>query len=564
MVGIKRLFILLLLSSLPLFANAQSGDFVERQLNQLSLRVEKTTENLTLARQQYALAPSDSLSMVIHELEKQVSAISGAIEKLLEQRTLIEEPEEEVQENTEVVEQPAQAEEEQPVEEIEEVVEPESAPIVAPEEQPTMPEIAEEKVAEESAPEPQIEEIIAPEVQEPQPEVTPTPKAQEPQQEEVISEELKSLFKTSARRYALIEGEIEGLVMEYEESYNEILASLEGYDKATSLATLNKHLSAYLASVERNKKIADNIADRSDLLLSSKHKTLLMFADTLSLGSLRDDFLAKMEQTDITIGEKLAGKCSDLELAMLPHRLRNLAYFEAELAQHYTPEVADSIRQRADNYDTTLTLFAPYGSPKHASAKFQAVSINKKAKEKAVSSLPLIKIPSEGIVYSIMVGNYASLPPSTSVFRGASPLYREKREDGRTYIYIGLYPTALSAQEDITLLRQTGFKQPTLVMWRDGIRRDDFVDRATTPATPKAAMWRIEISGAPATLPSEALAVIREKAPRKEISKFASPDGSTLFTVGIFTKEIEAKTLASVLQKSAPNLTIKVVQVGKK
>ena len=557
MVGIKRFFILLILSSLPLFANAQSGDFVERQLNQLSLRVEKTAENLTLARQQYALTPSDSLSMVIHELEKQVSAISGTIERLLEQRTLIEEPEPmpesevEVQESAEeVVEQPLQPEVEQ---NIEEEVAPESAPVV-PEEQTEMPKVAEEVVAKESVPEEPIEQEVA----------APEPSTQEPQQEEVISDELKSLFTTSARRYAMIEGEIETLVAEYGKAYDAILASLEGYDKATSLATLDKHYSAYLASVESSKKIADNIADRSDLLLSSKHKSLIMFADTLALDTLRDDYLAKMEQTDITIGEKLAGKCSDLELAMLPHRLRNLAYFEAELACHYAPETADSLRQRAGNYDTTLTLFAPYGSPKRASAKFQAVSINKKAKEKAVSSLPLIKIPSEGIVYSIMVGNYASLPPSTSVFRGASPLYREKREDGRTYIYIGLYPTAQSAQEDIALLRKTGFKQPTLVMWRDGIRRDDFVDRATTPATPKAAMWRIEISGAPATLPAEALAVIREKAPRKEISKFGATDGSTLFTVGIFTKESEAKTLASALQKSTPNLTIKVVQVGKK
>lgn len=546
MVGIKRLFILLFLSSLPLFANAQGGDFVERQLNQLSLRVERANENLTLAREQYAFAPSDSLSMVIHELEKQVSAISGTIERLLEQRTLIEEPE--PMPEPEVVEQ-------------ESAESPESTEVV---EQTEMPVVTEEGAAEVSvSEEPVVEEIITPEEQEQEPSQDTQP-TQEPQQEEVISNELKSLFSTSARRYAMIEGEIEALVVEYEKSYDEILASLEGYDNATSLNKLDKHYSAYLTSVERNKKIADQIADRSDLLLSSKHKTLVMFADTLSLGSLRDDFLAKMEQTDITIGEKLAGKCSDLELAMLPHRLRNLAYFEAELASHYAPDTADSLRQRADNYDTTLTLFAPYGSPKRASAKFQAVSINKKAKEKAVSSLPLIKIPSEGIVYSIMVGNYASLPPSTSVFRGASPLYREKREDGRTYIYIGLYPTAQSAKEDIALLRQTGFKQPTLVMWRDGIRRDDFVDRATAPATPKATMWRIEISGAPATLPTEALAVIREKAPRKEISKFGAPDGSTLFTVGIFTKESEAKTLASALQKSTPNLTIKVVQVGKK
>lgn len=532
MVGIRRVFISLFLCVLPLCVVAQgvADGFIGRQLSQLSARSERLSKTLGGAQQEYQQQPSDSLSKVIYELERQLSAIENAIARLAAQQQI---EEEEV-----VVEQPAP------------IVEPAEKEII-----PEEPTPEEEIVEEQPEPEPQTE---------PQPEAQEIQEAQEPQNTIVASEELKSLFSTTSRRYALIEGEIAGLIEEYGKVYNTILASLKGYEDATSLKVLNAHHKEYLAAVERSGRIADSIALRSDLMLTSKTNSYLGFADSLGIDTLRTNYNALAEQTEATMSEKLAGKCTDLDLAMYPHRLRNTIRLEALLAQGLAPEIADSLMARAESFDTTFTLFTPYGTPKRSNVEFKGVTINKKAKEKAVSSLPTIKIPSEGELYSITVANYASLPPSTKVFRGATPLLRERREDGRTYIYIGLYPTARSAQDDIALLRQTGFKQPTLVMWRDGIRRDDFVDRHSTPTTPKAAMWRVEISGATTVLPSEVLGAIRDKAPRKEISKFNAADGTTLYTVGIFTKENEAKAVANAIRQTTDSLSVEVVQVGKK
>lgn len=522
MVGIRRVFISLFLCALPLCIVAQSepDGFIGRQLSQLSARGERLTEALNGAQQEYQQQASDSLSKVIYELERQLAAIENAIARLNAQQ------------------QDAKKED------------------VASEQPTTIVESTETEVIPEE-PIPQ-EEIVVEEQPQPQPET------QEPQNTIVVSEELKSLFNTTSRRYALIEGEIAGLVEEYGKVYNSILASLKGYEDATSLNTLNAHYKEYLAAVERSGRIADSIVLRSDLMLTSKANSYLGFADSLGIDTLRAHYTTLVEQTEATMSEKLAGRCTDIDLAMYPHRLRNTIHLEALLAQHLAPQVADSLMNRVESFDTTFTLFSPYGTPKRSNVEFKGVTINKKAKEKAVSSLPTIKIPSEGELYSITVANYASLPPSTKAFRGATPLLRERREDGRTYIYIGLYPTARSAQDDIALLRKVGFKQPELVMWRDGIRRDDFVDRHSTPTTPKVAMWRVEISGATTVLPTEVLGAIREKAPRKEISKFNATDGSLLYTVGIFTKENEAKAVATAIRQTTDSLSVEVVQVGKK
>ncbi len=530
MVGIKRVFISLFLCALPLCIVAQSGTdgFIGRQLSQLSARDERLSDALNAAQQEYQQQASDSLSKVIYELEGQLTAINKAIARLEAQQA----------EKEDVIPTP-----EQPV-----PAEPSEKEII-----PEGSTSQEEVVEEQPLPEEQQTQGIQ-QIQE----------TQEFGNSIVVSEELKSLFSTTSRRYALIEGEIAGLIEEYGKVYNNILASLKGYEDATSLNTLNTHHKEYLTAVERSGRIADSIALRSDLMLTSKTNSYLGFADSLGIDTLRTHYNTLLEQTEMTMSEKLAGKCTDLDLAMYPHRLRCTIELEALLAHHLAPEVADSLMARAESFDTTLTLFSPHGTPKRSKSEFKGVTINKKAKERAVSSLPEIKIPAEGELYSITVANYASLPPSTKVFRGATPLLRERREDGRTYIYIGLYPTARSAQDDIALLRQTGFKQPTLVMWRDGIRRDDFVDRNSAPTTPKAAMWRVEISGATTVLPAEVLGAIREKAPRKEISKFNATDGTTLYTVGIFTKESEAKAVAAAIRQTTASLSVEVVQVGKK
>lgn len=544
MVGIKRAIItaIIALCTLPVPAQNTLGTIAERQIRQLTLRSERIEAQLTSAREKQALTPCDSLAKAIFELEKQSAAIAATIERL---STTPQKP-------TEVEPQSAQTEPET-IAEVKE--EPQPAPAPAPEtaiesetKEPILPTQQEVSTDEENAFEAPI--------------ITTEPKAEVAEQENIISDELKKMFSTTARRYSLIEGEIALLIGDYEKSYNEAKRLLKEYDNATSLQALNTHFDAYNKAVESGKKLADEIANRSDRLFESKMNALYGFADSLKLEGTREKYTALAEQTEATMSAKLSTICTDLDLAMYPHRLKTTMALQVELAHHITPEDADSLELTLNNFDTLYTLFEPLAKPKRSDAKFAPVKVVKSGKYGAVSALPVLKVPGEGELYSITVANYASLPTSTKVFRNATPLYRQRREDGRTYIYIGLYPTARSAQEDIEYLRKIGFKQPELVMWRDGIRRDDFVDRSAKPAAPRSAMYRVEIAGAQGALSDIVMGAIRGAAPRKEISKY-SAEGATIYTVGIFTKESEAKALATAIGKADATLSTTIVELGK-
>ena len=542
MVGIKRAIItaIIALCTLPVPAQNTLGTIAERQIRQLTLRSERIEAQLTSAREKQVLTPCDSLAKVIFELEKQSAAIAATIERL---STTPQKP-------MEVELQPAQTEPET-VAEVKEEPQPAPAPeteIESETEEPIQPIQQEVSTDEENVFKAPI--------------ITTEPKAEVAEQENIISDELKKMFSTTARRYSLIEGEIALLIGDYEKSYNEAKRLLKEYDNATSLQALNTHFDAYNKAVESGKKLADEIANRSDRLFESKMNALYGFADSLKLEGTREKYTALAEQTEATMSAKLSTICTDLDLAMYPHRLKTTMALQVELAHHITPEDADSLELTLNNFDTLYTLFEPLAKPKRSDAKFAPVKVVKSGKYGAVSALPVLKVPGEGELYSITVANYASLPPSTKVFRNATPLYRQRREDGRTYIYIGLYPTARSAQEDIEYLRKIGFKQPELVMWRDGIRRDDFVDRSAKPAAPRSAMYRVEIAGSQGALSEIVVGAIRGAAPRKEISKY-SAEGATIYTVGIFTKESEAKALAAAIGKADATLSTTILELGK-
>ena len=535
MVGIRRYIVatlaVLLCSISSIVEQSTLGSFAERQRHQLSLRAEQVQAQLQSAREAYMALPSDSLARVIHQLEKQSLAIGSTLEKLA--ATI--EAERVAAEQAKATAEPQQTED-----------------VTLPTPEPT-PEIEHE-----ITPEPAIEPTDEPE---PEAVVEPTTEVAAQPEREPVSEELKKLFITSMRRYKLIEDEIAQLFQTYEVQYDSAKLSRREYDKATSLQALNGHYENYLASWKRCGTIADKIVERSDMLFASKTKSLLGFADTLSLTTLAANYAASVEEMEHKAIENLSGNCIDTDLAIYPMKLQKTVELEREIATYLVPEEVANIEQHLASIDTTLALYSPIDAPKRSDAKFAPVKVNSRAKHKAVSSLPLLKIPSSGELYSITVANYASLPQSTSVFRNATPLYRERREDGRTYIYVGLYPTANSAQDDIAYLKKIGFKEPTLVMWRDGIRRDDFVDRNATATKPRAAMFRVEILTSAPALSAEVLDVIKAKAPRKERSKFTS-DGTTTFTIGIFTKEAEAKSLANAIAEVDRSITTKVVQIG--
>lgn len=501
--------IILLLLAVSTFASqgvAQStlGTFAERQALQLERRKTLVAEQLTAARTALTATPCDSLERVVFELEQQELAIEKAIERIAQQ-------------------------------------------------------LRGEEIA---AQQPTTIDTLAATTAEP---VQPTPLETDVEEVAInITDSIRTLYVTTSRRYAVIEKEISALFETYTLEYNKAKTSASAYDEATSVKSVDEHWAIYTESLLEMENIADDIANRSDRLINSKMGSFFALADALGADSLRVKYAAMMDDTQETMGAKLGTDSGDIDLAMYPHRLKCTILLEQEVATMLSSERSEEIATTLESYDTTYSLFPKIKGPKRANMKFRGAEIVKNQKHKAVTTLPVINAPADGELYSIMVANYSSLPPSTSPFRNATPLYRETRGDGRTYIYIGLYPTAQSAKDDLAMLKEVGFKQPTLVMWRNGIRRDDYAGTNSTTATAnRPSRFRIEIHGVSAALSSEALSAIRENAPRKEISKFNDNDNKPIYTVGTFTKEDEAKSIAEAIAEADSTITTRVVEFGK-
>ena len=381
------------------------------------------------------------------------------------------------------------------------------------------------------------------------------------QQSDEVAKGLSHTFITALKRYTLTERDIENAYKEYATHHAAIQQSIEDFDNATNLADAQKAREAYNTANTAMLATATTIADRSDQLFTSKSKALIWFADSLRMTDEKAYFVEQNDQIEATFMEELRGKCTDLDVAMYPYRKAALMNLEIKLARRMCGEkCADSLIAEMAKINPEEALFAPVGKLKWAAAKYGEVAIHKQNKYSGTGNIPRIKIPAEGEIYAILLGNYASLP-SINTFRKAAPLYSERRADGRTYIYAGLYPTAKSAQQGLETLRNAGFKQPTLVMWQNGLRRDDFVDRTGSATAPKAAMYKIEIRGANYGLSEAVSAVIKTKAPRKEISKFTTEVGAIVYTIGIFTKESEADTLAKAIGAADSAVSVRVTKM---
>lgn len=560
MVDIKRTIILLAVALFALESSAQStlGTFAQRQTKQLERRKEQINKQLQSAQEAFTKAPCDSLNMVIYELTQQVGAVEKALERIaLEEQERIRKEQEEAARAAELA---AQAEEAARAAELAAQQAEEAARLaeLATQEATKADSIAlasqgpvvveQEGNANWSSDEATTQgEVVVEEQTAPAVEETNTPLAR---------------FSTALGNFALMESEIGVLIEQYKEAHRTATDAQLAYSGATSLKSAQEQLNTYKEATATLKSLATDIALKSDQLFESKLETYISLAEEVGANHMREKYSNIIRSIDSKHVGKLKDRCSDVDVAMYPYRLRGTIELEIEVAELLGCEGAAPLKQTLENFNPNYALFAKVRTPAYAEANYAAAKIDKKKAYVPISSLPKIEIPAEGEVFSIQVAAYSKLPNSTSVFHNATPLYRETRSDGLTYIYVGLYPTAKSATDDITKLKNAGFKKPTLVSWRNGVRRDDSAAKGNNANT--VTYYRIEINGVDSALNPTVLQAIRQTAPGKEISKFNAADGTLVYSVGNFKKESEARALASAITSADASLSVTVVEFERK
>lgn len=159
--------------------------------------------------------------------------------------------------------------------------------------------------------------------------------------------------------------------------------------------------------------------------------------------------------------------------------------------------------------------------------------------------IPEVRIYERGKIYRIFVGSFWS-KQAVSIFHGASPLGWQLT--GGKYLYFaGGFRSKSAADAAVAEMKKKGFKNPVVVVWRDGTYRNLSTD-------PEKSRFRIEITGVQSLTP-EVRAVISETAPDCEVTR-----AGEAFVVGMFDDRADAEHTADALRETADGLGLRITE----
>lgn len=154
-----------------------------------------------------------------------------------------------------------------------------------------------------------------------------------------------------------------------------------------------------------------------------------------------------------------------------------------------------------------------------------------------------------GTIYRIFVGTF-KYRQQPSIFRGASPLYVEQREDGRFDYYVGGLRTRNEAESAMEVMKKKGFRDPQIMEWCDGIKtnltKDDGGERVT---------YRISITNG--ALDDVVREVISTMAGGCQVSRL----GENSFLVSPFASRATADRVAQAISKCNDELVVEVQEM---
>ena len=209
------------------------------------------------------------------------------------------------------------------------------------------------------------------------------------------------------------------------------------------------------------------------------------------------------------------------------------------------PEAADSLRRvlrdeaqfefRMPKVEMQERLFLDYSD----------VTFSNPSIYSAKNPIPELKVYERGKIYRILLGAFWS-KQAVSLFRGAAPL-GWLQMNGKHLYFAGGYKSKSAAEDAAAELKKKGFKNPVVVVWREGTYRNLSTD-------PDEEKFRLEITGVQ-SLTDEVRAVIAEKAPDCEVTRA----GET-FVVGMFSDRNDAESTAEALRAAGNGMEIRIIE----
>ena len=180
---------------------------------------------------------------------------------------------------------------------------------------------------------------------------------------------------------------------------------------------------------------------------------------------------------------------------------------------------------------------------------YEPIEFSSRSPYNSTNPIPDNVVYEYGTIYRILVGTF-KYRQQPSIFRGASPLYVEAREDGRFSYYVGGLRTRDEAESAMEVMKKKGFRDPQIVEWCDGIKtnlsKEEDGERIT---------YRISITNG--SLSDMVREVISTMAEGCQLSRLAEDN----FLVSSFASCAVAERVANAISKCDETLKVEVQEV---
>ena len=213
------------------------------------------------------------------------------------------------------------------------------------------------------------------------------------------------------------------------------------------------------------------------------------------------------------------------------------------------PAAIDSLTIAARNVRSIDYRMPLIDIERRSFVNYEPIEFSSRSPYNSTNPIPDNVIYEYGTIYRILVGTF-KYRQQPSIFRGASPLYVEAREDGRFSYYVGGLRTRDEAESAMEVMKKKGFRDPQIVEWCDGIKtnlsKEEDGERIT---------YRISITNG--SLSDMVREVISTMAEGCQLSRLAEDN----FLVSSFASRAVAERVANAISKCDETLKVDVQEV---
>lgn len=369
-----------------------------------------------------------------------------------------------------------------------------------------------------------------------------------------VSKQDLALFRQSASIYS----SIANAKKDIDEKYGQLQSMKERFDKTDSQQEVDRMI---LESESLKKSIEESDAQINDTwgrYYNAHLDNYLVMLDKLGnisrskLESL--DLLSRKAQSSVDPDETLAPALADISA-----QNQLILAYEELLAERLGYAMAlDSIRKEIDRFSNSeVILYPDITFPYRTTCVYDVPTLGNSYSYSTPDEIPEVKVPAEGVYYSIQL--YMSQTPvkQLSTFKGAQPLQISK--SGSYYRYLaGGFRTYAEALKSLSVM-QKSFKAPRIVAWLNGtITTNDKAKQMESQSM--AGSYSIQIKSSKPNTSTVIKEVIEIHASGKTWTSSDLPTGGKLYKIMPFSGKDEAAVVAQIIKTKDSSAEVEVVE----